>query len=379
LVKWNHSGQAGKTMSSRLTRVALVYVTYVTAGAAIRVLSTGRLTPTGESLALAAAVPAVQSMAVEAWIAVSRRSPGRATNSLATFFVLWVMLSVALFVTSVAIAVGVFGDLNLTEAALFSTMFIPASQALAIARPLRRAPRWIQLWTESSGHPIVRPILWIDAVIMSAGLILLNDPYIGVARAAPLQRQWVGTKLAAAAALFAWAARSRFHTRVGGSRRDSFPLAALSLILAILALQAFTGWMLAAARMAPAPIANQPMLVVWLEAFGTLFVALLVAVLRSTAALEESAASGGRLMNAATLLMFVALMTLVTNGAIAFHPVTPWAALSLVSASAASTLFAWASILAVRGELKRGKCAAILSRSDSVTAARGEVPTWPTA
>jgi hypothetical protein len=331
-------------MSPRTRRAALVCITYWAAAATARVLWSGRMTPTTESFALLVAVPSVQIALVECAIAVRRRTaPTRRLSRLAMFFGLWLLLALALIPASIGMAVGVFRNIDLTGGSLFSTVFIPPLQALVLVLPFDGQRRWARVCADVVAHPLARPILWIDAVMLTAGLALLQNPEIGVARLAPMQRHWTGTKFIAAALFFV------LHVRLARSDGDRWPrpaaLAGLAAALAAVGLHAFTPWILTAADYVPRPISDQPLPLLWLEMYSAIFAAVLVSVLTSAPALERSSPTAARLAEAATLLLFFATLAVLTNGALSLQPVAPWAQMALLTASLSATLFAWAAIL----------------------------------
>src|SRR5438132_1237575 len=99
-------------MSPRRRRAALIYITCWAAAATLRALWVGRVTQTTEGLALLAAVPGAQIALLECAAAVRRwAAPARRLSDLARFFLLWLVLTLALVLTSVGIAVAVFRDI----------------------------------------------------------------------------------------------------------------------------------------------------------------------------------------------------------------------------------------------------------------------------
>jgi len=332
-------------MNPRTRRAALVCITYWATAATARMLWTGGVRPTGESLALLATVPIVQIALVECAIAVRRSTARRRTlGGLAAFFALWLVLTLALVAASLGMALGVFRDIDLTGGSLFSTVFIPALQALVLVIPFDGERRWRRVRLDVMAQPLARPILWIDAVMLTAGLALWENPAFGVARIAPLQRQWVGTKFMAAALFLVLHVRM---ARRGGAAppRRPWPLVGLAVALAAVGLQAFAPWILKAASYLPRPIGSQPLPLLWLELYVAIFTAVLVSVLRSSPALERSSPTAARLADAATVVLFFATLAVLTNGALSYQAVEPWAPIALLTASLSATLFALAAIL----------------------------------
>src|SRR5262249_58381478 len=112
-----------------------------------------------------------------------------------------------------------------------------------------------------AARPLAWPILWIDAIALPVGLVWLHHPFVGIASAAPLQRRWMGTKLAAASLFLLVAATSRVD-RIG-SRANRVRVIALALVLAAIGADAFTPWMYAITTRMPAPLSLRPAPLIW--------------------------------------------------------------------------------------------------------------------
>ena len=332
-------------MPSWTRRAALVYVAYWGAATTLQALSTGRIALSAENLARGVSVPAAQIVVLGCAAAVQRRTGARHLGSLSSFFVVWFVLMLALVPASLTISVAVFRAVDFTEVAIFSAVAVPALQAWVLVAPPGGLRQWRRISKDVIAHPLARPILWIDVIMLTAGLMLLQNPQIGVARA-PIQHHWIGTKLMAAAVFFA-----RPVSDTAGDRwRDRAGLAGLAVALVGVGLNAFTPWILAAATRMPHPVDRQPLPLIWLELYAAIFTIILILVLWCVPAIERASPTAARLAETATKMLFFSTLALVTNGAVSPLPVLPWAPIAVVAASVSATLFAWAGILSGRDQ-----------------------------
>jgi hypothetical protein len=321
-------------------RVALIYVTYWGATCTLQSLWTGHIAVSAENLVLWGTVPGIEAVALACAVIVWQRIAGeRHPSSLSAFFAVWLVLTLALIPATLAITLGLFRTVDLTDKEIFASLAVPAFQAVVLSSAGDQPGRWPHVWAEVLAHRLVRPILLIDAVMLSLGLVLWRSPQIGIPLA-PIQRHWVGIKLMAAAFFLASQVRGGAND---GRRRGA--LAALALALAAVGLNAFTPWILAATLHVPNAINRQPLPLLWLEWFGAIFTVVLLLVLRSMPAIARASATAARLAAAATILLFWATLALLTNGSASLLPVLPWAPIAVVAASASATLFACAAIL----------------------------------
>src|SRR6516165_4777574 len=175
-------------MASWIRGAALVYVTYWTAAMTLDALWSGRSTWSAEHLVRDALVPAVQAALLDRLLAAIRRS-GRTPrpSRLSVFFLVWAVLTLALIVTTLSISLAVFRSVDMTVVAIFSLVAVPALQACVLIEPIPGRRQWIGRWTAGMAHPLARPILWIDLILLTTGVVLLQNPQVGLAWA-PMQR-----------------------------------------------------------------------------------------------------------------------------------------------------------------------------------------------
>jgi hypothetical protein len=95
----------------------------------------------------------------------------------------------------------------------------------------------------------------------------------------------------------------------------------------------------------PEPIAIQPLPIIWLELFGALAGLFAWATLRLIRLTEPTAANSAFFLRAATVLMFLALLSLLMNGFLSWLPVHPWAGMAMTFGSLAATTFAVAVLM----------------------------------
>ncbi len=263
---------------------------------------------------------------------------------MARFFSMWIVLALSLAVTTVATSLLLFRSLDLSQAMFFSLLMIPTAQALVVARlsrPFGGAPAEPAL-RRALAHPLTGPVLWIDAVVLPAGWLLLHHPLLGMATAAILQRRWMGTKLMAAAfCLGAVALRRR--ASLSGAERGV--LVATAVVLAAIGASGFSPLLRMVAAHVPAPLSRQPLLFVLFELYFVLTVAVISLVLSSGRLLGTRSAAAARLYDAAAGALFLTLLFVTMNGFLSLQPIEPWAGLAVTSGSVAGTLLAMAGIL----------------------------------
>jgi hypothetical protein len=293
-------------------------------------------------------VPAVQAALLDRLLAAIRRS-GRTPrpSRLSVFFLVWAVLTLALIVTTLSISLAVFRSVDMTDVAIFSLVAVPALQACVLIEPIPGRRQWIGMWTAVMAHPLARPILWIDLIVLTTGVVLLQNPQVGLAWA-PMQRHWAGTKLTAAAMFFARVGFGR-----GDAWRNRLRFGGLAVAMLAVGLNAFTPWILAVSGRIPHLIDRQPTLVVLFELYVAMFLVVLTFVLLCRPALDRADPAAARLAAVATVMLFGAMLAIVINGSSSLQPIPPWAPLAVLAASLSATLFAWAAILAAEPQRHR--------------------------
>jgi hypothetical protein len=333
-------------MREGLRLYALLAVTYLTASQVIQILWTAAPELSARVAANALIVPAAQLAALAAMARLRRVPLPRYGDAfgLGGFFAAWAVALVALGAATAGANFGLFRTVDLTAAMAATLLFVPVVQAAAFsaATASGRWPRpdWRRLLT----HPLAGPVLWIDALMLPAGWLLPTHPLFGLADAAIMQRRWMGTKcIAAACALAVVAIRSRPDRRASA-------FAAAALVLGAIGLDGFTQWMFASAMKMPEPIAVQPLYVIWLEVFGVLAALFAAVNLRLIRVIEPESAGPAFLLRAGSLLMFLALLSLLMNGFLSWQPVQPWAGMAMTSGSLSASTFAMAALMLVSPE-----------------------------
>jgi hypothetical protein len=320
---------------------ALLAVTYLTATEVLSLLWTEAVDVSAQVAINTLTVPAVQLAALAGFAKLRGADVRRFGDALGLggFFIAWAVALVALGTTTLATGLLFFRTIDVTATMVSMLLFVPAAQAapFCAATATQRWP-WPE-WRSVLTHPLAAPVLWIDALLLPAGWLLPAHPLVGLAEAAVLQRRWMGTKcLAAAVVLGALAFRS--HKAPG-----RVVLIAAALVMAAIGLDGFTHWMFASAMKMPDPIAIQPLPIIWLEVFGTLAGLFAWASLRLIRLTEQLAVNSAFMLRAATVLMFLAVLSLLMNGFLSWVPVHPWAGMAMTFGSLAATAFAVASLM----------------------------------
>src|SRR5262245_5239084 len=241
---------------------AILAASYVTATAVIQLLWSGGASLTLAAIGRAAAVLVVEAAALE--IAARLAGLGRRdryVDPIGGFLIVWSGLLIAFGVATLAVDLAV-RELDVTSVAVFSLLSVPAVQAWALTASLGCGLALGTGWRSYVRHPLTRPVLLLDSVILFLGLLVPNHPLIGLAAVGLLQRRWVGTKLIAAALIFSAAAvRSSAPSR-------SIPFLVLAVGLAALGIDTFAPWLFALSSQLPPPLSLQPLSVIWLEVYG---------------------------------------------------------------------------------------------------------------
>ena len=321
---------------------AVLAIAYVAAAQIIHLLWTNRFDLSRVMAASALAVPTMQLALFVLVAKLVRTEIGRYGQRLGLggFFVAWLVGAVALGATGVAVGFLLFNLLDLTATATARVLFVPAAQAGALVAATSR--RWkAPDWRGVAAHALAWPVLALDGLMLPAGWIWSSHPLVGLAGAAVMQRRWMGTKFLVAAVVMAIVAFR--HRGVSGGTPQALGLAAA--LLAAIGLNGFVAWMFASAGWAPAPIANQPLTLIWLEGYAVFTVLFLWSVLSAGRALEAWAPDSAGLHRAGSVLIFLSLLSLLMNGFLSWLPVHPWAGLSLTLGSLAGTSFCLAALV----------------------------------
>lgn len=331
-------------MSQRRRLWAVLAAAYVTTIGAIQFLWNGGASFSLEAVGRAAVVLLVQCAALEiVGCAAGLWRDDTARDGVAAFLMLWIALVPAFGVSTLAFDLLV-RDVNLTSVVVFSLLVVPAAQAWAVMVASGRGPAPAAGWPSLIRHPMARPLLLLDGLLLLAGLIVPNQPLVGLAAVGLVQRRWVGTKLLVAAAMLA-AAR-------GGNTPRGRPASqvALAIVLAALGVETFVPWLFGLTTRVPPPLSRQPPSIVWLEVYGTaafLVLALTIAVRRRVGGTRQDARS---LLATGAMAFFVATLALLMNGFLSLDPVFPWATLVVAAASIGATCYAGAGLLLAAGD-----------------------------
>jgi hypothetical protein len=324
---------------------AILAASYVTAMAAIQLLWRGGASLTVEAIGRAAAVLAIQAGALEiaARVAGFRRR-GHRVDPIGGFLIVWISLLIALGVGTLAVDLAT-RKLDLTSAVVFTLLSVPALQAWALMAALSRGAEFRAGWHAYLRHPLTRPVLLLDAVILALGLLIPNHPLMGLAAVGLLQRRWAGTKLFAAALMLA-AAAARPRTP-----QPALPAVALAAALAALGADTFAPWLFTLSSRLPAPLSLQPRSIIWLEVYGAAAALVLIPTIGLRRALGPSSHEARSLLASAAIAFFVATLALLMNGFLRLEPVFPWGFVVVTAGSIAASAYAGAALLiASRGE-----------------------------
>ena len=182
---------------------------------------------------------------------------------------LWLTLLAAFWLTRAASSALLFGAVERGYGEAFQLAAVPALQALLVAWATRRPGPFLHAESVRAalGQADLRGILLLDAAVLLAGWIFLNDPWLGpwlgLAQGRNLPNAWIALKAGTAGVVLAWSFRAR------SARGDRWVLAfaAALLALAVLVLAGLLG---------PVPewlLASQPPMLRWMAVHGLLLAA----------------------------------------------------------------------------------------------------------
>ena len=329
-------------MSVRRRVWVILAAAYVTATAAIQLLWGGGAALTADAVGRAAVVIAVQIGALE----IAARIAGlyrrdRRGDDVAGFLVLWVCLACAFGVATLAFDL-LIRRIDLTSLVVLSLMAVPSVQAWAVIAGLGRGDVPGAGWQAFVHHPLARPVLLLDTVMLGLGLLLPNHPLVGLAAVGLVQRRWAGTKfIAAALILGAVALRPPTPDQPGRSR----PRLALAAALAALGVETFVPWLFALSSRLPSPLSAQPPSFLWLEVYGTAAALVLTFTILVRRSSSGRASVAHAPLGFGAIALFIATLAILMNGFLSLDPVSPWASIVLIAASTAASCYTGAALL----------------------------------
>lgn len=329
-------------MAPRRRVWAILAAAYVTATAVLQLLWGGGAVFTAAAAGRAATVLAAQIGALEMVARIrglNRRDD--CGDRVATFFFLWGGLAFAFGAATVAFDV-LIRRIDLTSLVVLSVMVVPSAQAWAVTRGLGPHTAPDAYWRPLIRHPLARPVLILDAVLLSAGLLFPSHPLVGLAAVGLVQRRWAGTKFLLAGVTLAAAAFRPPLAAQNATRRAWF---ALAIAVAALGIETFTPWLLALASRLPPPLSAQPASIRWLEVYATAAALVLTLTVRVRRSLRENASAAHAPLGAGAIALFMATLAIAMNGFLSLDPVSPWASIVLVAASAAASCYTGAALL----------------------------------
>jgi hypothetical protein len=267
------------------------------------------------------------------------------------FFAIWLVLAGVLTVATVAVSLAVFRHVDLTFENVFQLVIVPVCQALVVtvATRSRRATPWYPALRQTLSHPLVVPVVALDAVLLGTGWSWPGHDLWGLAGAARLQTTWMGTK-ALAASIFLLVVARRGVTP--GGRTDQPPAAATwrqrtwllayAAGLGALGVNAFRPWLrVVTERLGP----SQPRLFRWIISYGVAYVVATAATLITASVVRAPRPTAAAAFETATATAFVCAVILVLSGFTRPYPEDPWLAIVRTAASLTATLVLVAAIM----------------------------------
>ncbi len=145
---------------------------------------------------------------------------------------IWIGLLIVAIVTSFGVTFALYRHIDLTFLHAASLLVATAAQAAVLAW---QPGVWPAVWTPlraGFAHVQVRPLLFIDAGLLLAGLVWWTRPGLGLGGDGGAQSMWIGVKALAGAVLW-W--------RAAGTGGVTHARLAPALLLVVVAIQALTG------------------------------------------------------------------------------------------------------------------------------------------
>jgi hypothetical protein len=247
------------------------------------------------------------------------------------FLLLWVLLTVVLGATAVAISLVFFHHVDLRYEAFLELLLIPAFQ-VAILMWARNewSPAGIATAArESCRHPLIFSLVLADLAILALAWALWDRPLVGIAAQPGLLPSWTAIKIAAAGVILAALAFSPLHST---NQRAWLGLtAALALALS---LATWVSWL----RLLPALLPGKlPTVLRWLAAYGTMYLLTMAAMLGTGSILSRRSRLAVFPLNAAAGFGFVVALVVAANIFLRPFIPEPWASVTRTCLSLAAT------------------------------------------
>lgn len=261
------------------------------------------------------------------------------------FLRLWLVLCPALVIATVAISVAGFRHVDLTFDYFVQLTVVPVIQAAVLAGAGRGsgAVQMIGTIGAIARHPLVVPVLAMDAALLSSGWILRTHPLWGLSGFASVHTTWIGTKAIGASAFLLYGARRAATSPQRRPARRIALVAGFAACVLALGVNAFWPWI---ERVPTLLLDGRPLLVRWLVAYGVLFTAWLAAALAAADALRASRPHAAWLLEAAVGAAFASAIVLVLSGYQRQYPAGVWLAAARTGASLSASFLLMGGIVA---------------------------------
>jgi hypothetical protein len=263
---------------------------------------------------------------------------------------LWIVLFVTVAAVTVLMSVFVFRHIDLRYEMFAGLLIVPGVQALVLHLAARRpdAVAIREAAVSAWRHPLVRPVIVLDCLLLGLGWLAWRHPSLGLAGSISVQPAWMGTKAVAASAFFVpvlvrrapWWERGVLGTFAAG--------------LCGIGLAAFWPWLQALPEVLfPAATSRLTVGLRLLLAYGGLFVTAVVLLLGTAPVLRRRWPPLALCCDAALALVLLVGVIVVVHFYLRPWVEEPWRSVAMTSGSLASTLLLVCGILAASAQTGR--------------------------
>lgn len=256
------------------------------------------------------------------------------------FLGFWIVLASTLVVVTLLSSLLLFRHVDLTYEYFFQLVTVPACQALLVTWATKPRPAISigQAAQYALAQPLARPLIVMDAVLLSVAWIAPTHHILGIDGGASLIPTWTGVKAIGTGVFLVPAARSITSTNSVHGRAFSAPdrvwLLAFAIGAFVLGLDAFRPWL---GELPQLLFPRRPTVLQWLVVYGGLFALATIAALKVEATIERWSAITAVYFDAAIATAWACAWVMVLNGYLRRYPEEPWAALVRTGMSLTAT------------------------------------------
>ena len=230
------------------------------------------------------------------------------------YFAFWIVLTTVGGVAGSLIAVVGFRHVDLAFENFVQLLTVPACQALLLTLATRtgRGPSPASLGVRAAAHPLVRPMLVMDAIVMLISWGGFSHHVLGISGEASLVPVWVGTKAIASAVFVLAAAITATGIETASPWRPGERVGLTLFAIALLAVgvEVFHPWMGGVPAMV---MPTRPRIVQWIVVYGAAYATALGLTLAVSRMVRRRSLPAAAAIEAATGSAFVCALVVVST------------------------------------------------------------------